>query len=367
MGLFDVIRGINKHSSPHPAPIRIDPHNKKIVLVSLGSTLAETILLGPLIQALINSGVKPPVGLVLKATPSKIWKHLDLPVKLHILEDILTSSEPQDPEELEAARLKLSVSLKRRNYHIAADLTPNAELDPRVWLEQSTAPLRLGFLRPGEIEAPELTWAAPYKSQPHNEHWTRYISSPLEPLSIGRIPHQIPLKTTDSAHQKSDQLFDLSPRVLIIPGSDDLTKRLPPECFITAGRLATRRGGSVVVAGAPEERAHIKNIAHSIGLGAQTYSSKSLGPLVGLIQAADIVVTRDTGPMHLAFLSGTRTVALFTYRSSLSWGPMVPGTNFSLLNVPHDSAEAARPVIEQLIINQLGRHIRELSTSTDSV
>jgi ADP-heptose:LPS heptosyltransferase len=48
----------------------------------------------------------------------------------------------------------------------------------------------------------------------------------------------------------------------------------------------------------------------------------SLPALLGLLAGADLIVSNDTGPLHLATAVGTRTVGLFWIGNLLNAGPL---------------------------------------------
>ncbi len=88
-------------------------------------------------------------------------------------------------------------------------------------------------------------------------------------------------------------------------------KRWPAENYGVLARMLWDKGVTPVVIGAPNEAdlgAFIKLICpQAVDLTGQT----SLGELYDIARRAAVVVGNDTGPMHLAALSGTPCVVLF--------------------------------------------------------
>lgn len=106
------------------------------------------------------------------------------------------------------------------------------------------------------------------------------------------------------------------PIVLLNPGAatKGTAKLWPAERFAAlADRLIDERGARVLVSGAPDERpildavhnAAERDIIDLPRLGANLRLVKSY------IKLADLVVTNDTGPRHIAAAIGTRVVSLF--------------------------------------------------------
>ncbi|MEM0913000.1 MAG: lipopolysaccharide heptosyltransferase II [Planctomycetota bacterium] len=112
----------------------------------------------------------------------------------------------------------------------------------------------------------------------------------------------------------------LRPLVLLNPGAQNPAKRWPPERFArVADVLARDADAQIAVTGSPSERAVIDAVvgsAHApvVDLGAH---GLTLGALKAVIADADLLITNDTGPRHLAAALGTPIVTLF--------GPTDPG------------------------------------------
>lgn len=104
-----------------------------------------------------------------------------------------------------------------------------------------------------------------------------------------------------------------SPRILISPGASPRQdyKRWPAGRF---GRLATAlvgRGMTVRLAWGPGEKDLATEVAASAGLPELVLPPTTLPLLAELLRAADLFIGNDSGPMHLAWLVGTRVVALY--------------------------------------------------------
>lgn len=357
MGLMDAIRRVG--AAPRRAAVpQVDVAGEKVLLVYLFPGLGDAVLLAPVVAALLEAGAKAPIGLLLREPAARAWKNLDLPVRIHVLPEALAARPEPDDDEAVAERLRLAVPLEKKGYGIAVDLTARADLDAKLWLARSKAAVRLGYQ--GEGGPPELTWAAPDERSQGLEHWTRYLSAPLTPCRLGPLPAEIGFKVSEAAETKAASLWGPGPRVLLVPGSRSEAKRFDPTLFASAGRLALGREGSVALLGAPNERKLLAQLKLELGGEGEIYAAKGLGPAFALVRSADVVVTNDTGPMHLAYLSGRRTVAIFTKMSASCWGPMRVDPRFSTLTVPPGTEAAVRPVVERLVLERLAQHLDAL-------
>ncbi len=103
-------------------------------------------------------------------------------------------------------------------------------------------------------------------------------------------------------------------------------KRWPgPRWAELATRLAADGTQVVMGWGSPREGEEAKQIAHAAGGAATLAPSTDLVQLAGLLEEADLLVTGDTGPMHLAAAVGTRCLALFGPSDPVINRPFGPG------------------------------------------
>ncbi|OGW67812.1 MAG: lipopolysaccharide heptosyltransferase II [Nitrospirae bacterium RIFCSPLOWO2_02_FULL_62_14] len=106
------------------------------------------------------------------------------------------------------------------------------------------------------------------------------------------------------------------------------TKRWPEEYFAAvAGRLHQEGAGPVVLIGGPDDRAdaqRVKTLVKTFSIIDVT-GLTPLGLLPALLQSASVLLTNDSGPMHVAAAVGTPVVALFGPTSPVRTGPYGKG------------------------------------------
>jgi ADP-heptose:LPS heptosyltransferase len=103
------------------------------------------------------------------------------------------------------------------------------------------------------------------------------------------------------------------------------TKRWPPESFSTALDALQKEFGRVVFVGGPDEVQDARAIIERMTTVPVDLTGKtSLRLLAALLQAAAVVISGDSGPMHLAAALGTPVVALFGPSSAAYSGPQGP-------------------------------------------
>jgi heptosyltransferase-1 len=113
------------------------------------------------------------------------------------------------------------------------------------------------------------------------------------------------------------------------------TKRWPPESFSTALDVLQKDVGRVVFVGGPDEVEDSRAIIERMTtVPADLTGKTSLRLLVALLQSAAVVISGDSGPMHLAAAVGTPVVALFGPSSAAYSGPRGPSHRILESKIP---------------------------------
>jgi ADP-heptose:LPS heptosyltransferase len=102
------------------------------------------------------------------------------------------------------------------------------------------------------------------------------------------------------------------PFVAVCPGGKQVGHRWPIERFITVARyLKHERGLNLVTVGSEGERELCDELLKSVGGGTNLAGELSLRGTTELLSRALLLLTNDTGPMHLAAARGTPVVAIY--------------------------------------------------------
>ena len=114
------------------------------------------------------------------------------------------------------------------------------------------------------------------------------------------------------------------------------TKRWPAESFAeVADRLRQDGCGAVVMIGGPEERAEVAAVSAMMKTPAiDLTGATTVGLLPALLSKASLLMTNDSGPMHIAAAVGTPVVALFGPTSAVRTGPYGMGHSVLTGKVP---------------------------------
>jgi 3-deoxy-D-manno-octulosonic-acid transferase/heptosyltransferase-1 len=115
--------------------------------------------------------------------------------------------------------------------------------------------------------------------------------------------------------------------VVINPLARWRTKLWTEEKFAQlADRLIAERNATVIFTGGPDDRDAVARILSMMRERALDWTGKTtLKELAALAERADLFITTDTGPMHLAAAAGGRVVALFGATAPWRTGPYGKG------------------------------------------
>lgn len=128
------------------------------------------------------------------------------------------------------------------------------------------------------------------------------------------------------------------PYAALNPGARKADHRWPPERFAALSRsLRLRHGLRSVVFWGPGERELAAAVAADGG--AELAPETDVEQLASAFRSAALVVTNDTGPMHLAAACGAKVLAIFLDQDGLRWAHERQG--FAALVAPTDAEALA--------------------------
>lgn len=113
--------------------------------------------------------------------------------------------------------------------------------------------------------------------------------------------------------------------VVLHPGASDPRRRWPPASFAKVADALAARGALVAISGTSDEaaitRAVVDNMRHT-GRVIDLSGRLSLPALCGLLERACMMLSNDTGPLHLALAIGTPSVGIFWLTNVLEACPL---------------------------------------------
>lgn len=123
------------------------------------------------------------------------------------------------------------------------------------------------------------------------------------------------------------------PYIVLHPGASDVRRCWPSERFMTVAKHFLHAGYAVYVTGVESEAELVEDIIKGTGGKAVSLAGRiSLGGLAALLQRSALVVSNDTGPLHLAAATGARTVGIYWCGNLINAGTMTRANHRPLLS-----------------------------------
>lgn len=102
------------------------------------------------------------------------------------------------------------------------------------------------------------------------------------------------------------------PWLVLHAGVSEEKRLYPASDYITACRSLIKQGYKIVLTGSGSERNYVDEIARQLGDVATNLAGElSVAELIALIAAAPVLVSNNTGPVHIAAAVGTPVVVLY--------------------------------------------------------
>jgi len=241
------------------------------------------------------------------------------PVLRGAADRVLTVRFSRAPVDL----LAVAASLRRRRIDLAIDAEQYVR-SSQLLLFLAGARQVIAFDTPGQRRADLADIAVPFDDGVHTSEMylrlfqaaglkeRRYVPGGLEadPGIKVAVPPRRPL-------------------AILHPGSGDNFpgRRWPTRRFGLVARRLVDAGAVVAVTGGAGETAMAREVVEASGRDLLDLSGKlSLDELVAWLARANVLVSNDTGPVHLASALGVSVLGLYGPNTPLLYGPLSPGS-----------------------------------------
>jgi len=225
--------------------------------------------------------------------------------------------------------------IRRRHYDAILNFE-QASTVGSAFLAATGIPLRVGFL-PTVESAKARFLSHGERFQEGYSMWQSFIrlAQMIDPgLSDQVMP--VPLSCSAAAKRWAQEWLTphlpRRPAIAIHLGSQDLEfRRWPLERFVQFAERVRALGlePSIMLTGTAPERPLIRSfIDQYSGHATDASHSGSLEKTAALLERCQLLVSNDTGIMHLAAAMGTPTVGLFGPNSPRYWAPVGPRATF---------------------------------------
>ena len=271
---------------------------------------------------------KPWHAAFLAGRPGPVDRVVVVPVSKGVRE------EPGAEEDLDEIE-HFFADMQRERFDLAAQLHGGGRYSNPFTLRLG-ARLTIGLKTPDA--APLDRWV-PYIYFQHEI--LRYLeAAALAGASTCHLEPHVVLTEADRAEAMNVGPASDRPLVVLHPGAGDARRRWPPAHFAAVGDALAAAGAHVVVTGSAKERPIAEAVtAHMRSEALNMAGWLSLCGLAGLLARCRVVVSNDSGPLHLARAVGAATVGIYWCFNLVNWGPMT-----RTRHRPHVSWRLACPV-----------------------
>ena len=247
--------------------------------------------------------------------------------------ELLPLHEPHDPRAPASLLLALR-RLRRDPPDVVVDCEQFLRLPALLVRRACGAPI-VGLDTPGQGRLPLLDRAVPHDPLRHaGDSFTALCAAAGLPPGDASWRLRVPPGKAERLHlllPPGD-----GPLVVLHPGSGDHFpgRRWPAARFAELGAaLVAEHGARLVVTGVHSERALATQVARAAG-GWNVCGRLDLGGLLALLAEAQLLVSNDTGPVHLADRLDTPTVALYGPNTPWRYGPRLRGSVALFADLP---------------------------------
>lgn len=289
-----------------------------IKLSSIGDVIHTLPALDALRKGFRKSGVKARIDWLVEEAASGILKGHPL------IDDVIIVRRGWGGHLRE--NLKTAGFLASRRYDLVMDF--QGLLKSGVWVWLSKGKKRMGFSNSRELSHLFLNEKLP-AYDPEKHAVDRYLDLARAAGGIVEgVSFNIDIsRSKDALKKKLEAKGVEGPFFALVTRARWATKLWSDELFIALSkRIAGQTGFTPVLAGGAGDKAALEDMRKAIGGKAVSLSGETdLLELAALFSLSSLVVTVDSGPMHLAAAAGAKVVALFGPTAPWRTGPYGKG------------------------------------------
>ncbi len=258
------------------------------------------------------------------------------------VDDVLVADVPwlarEDPGMRWPSLIGTARGWRAHRFDIAINFEPDIRSNVLAWL--SGAPRRFGYWTGGG--GPWLTDAAAYDPGRHVADNAQELVARAVRATGGQTPEHSAharLAPSTEAVARADALLSGAHRPLVgvhASGGRESKQWHADRFAEVARRLADAHGATIVLTGSAADRPLVDRVAHEL-TGTRVVDACGLldvPALAALIARLDLLVTGDTGPMHLAAAMDTPIVALFGPSDPRRYGPLAQRAEILRIDLP---------------------------------
>ena len=282
------------------------------LLIVKTSSIGDVIHALPVVQAIKEAAPNLTLGWVVRRRCADVLRGNPFIDRLYVM--------PDKPSVGELWTLRSE--LRAGRYDIALDMQGLLLSGLVTWL--SGAPVRLGWDRNRESNALFLTHPiVPGKAKDRHEIDLLYGFAEALGVQAAHVDFTPqPYLAEEEKARASEWLAGLPrPWIALNVGASRAYKRWPVERWAKVAKELAALGQGIVFVGDKNDAAIVAQITPSLTRYVDLSGKTTLRELASVLAACDLLVTADTGPMHIAVAVGTPVVAIFGATAPARHGP----------------------------------------------
>lgn len=221
---------------------------------------------------------------------------------------------------------------------------------------------------------------------PRLDRWLPYVYYQSEVMRYLEVVRLVGATTSaieptlalhDSDMAEARRVLSADSLVIVHPGATDPRRCWPVAQFAAVADALAADGATIAVSGTASERPLVEAVIAAMHAPAIDLCDRlSIGGFAGALALADLLVSNDTGPFHLAGAVGTPAVGIFwlanvitavepfraTRRLAISWRTACPICGAPLLHSDYANAECnhRESVVAEVPVGEVLGYAREL-------
>ena len=281
-------------------------------------TLGDVLLTTPALRALKEGRADRQVTLLSSAAGAEVA------ALVPEIDDAMVHAVPwmkaTPPRSDSRAEHELIDQLRRRRFDAAVIFTVFSQnpLPAAMLCYLADIPLRLAHCRENPYQLLS-DWVADPEPTGDIRHEVRRQLDLVESIGCRPSQERLSLRVPGEAVERARDLLDGAgldldgPWIVVHPGATAASRRYPPEYFaVVARNLVLDHGFQVLFTGAECERELVEGIRSDMGAASHSLVGQlNLPQLSGVLSLAPLLISNNTGPVHVAAALSTPVVDLY--------------------------------------------------------
>lgn len=154
----------------------------------------------------------------------------------------------------------------------------------------------------------------------------------VEHLTLQHTLHLLPEERAEAERLIFQQGIQ-QPFVIIHPGATDIRRCWPTSKFAELADLLMKDGYAILLTGSEQESFVIDEVIQKMeNRPFSIFKRLSLGVMAALQKKSNLLISNDTGPLHLARTVGCATIGLYWAPNIVNWGPLYQDKHLQVIS-----------------------------------